>query len=130
MNTLTIIGFILVLILQNGIFTLVSRSRNSGSILWHAPISFLSNGIYFVIHYGMIMPWLLKDIEGKDYGVLSQFGILYAVCTMIGSVLFMWLSINVFEKGKKRVGGNDFNKLEKELKELKEQLRNNKIIKE
>ena len=78
----------LVTILQNGSFTLVSRARNSNSILFHALASIASNGIWFAVVRQVVQPdantWLL--------------GLSYTAGAVIGSILMHWLSMNYFEK--------------------------------
>lgn len=109
-----IVGFFF----QNMVFTMVSRSRNSGHVWFHFPIAIMSNGIYFLLHYIFILPQLIQQIaEGSTEGML-WLGVLYTLPTASGSTLMMWIAINKIEKGKKRVGGNSFNEMEAKIKTL------------
>ena len=78
----------LVTILQNSSFTLVSRARNSSSILFHALASVLSNGIWFLVVRQVVQPdantWLL--------------GISYTAGAVTGSILMHYISMNYLEK--------------------------------
>lgn len=77
-----------VTILQNASFTLVSRARNTKSLLFHAIASVFSNGIWFVVVRKVTAPdpntWLL--------------GIVYVTGTVTGSVLMHYFSMNFIEK--------------------------------
>lgn len=77
-----------VTILQNASFTLVSRARNSKSMIFHAIAAILSNGIWFVVVRQVVSPdpntWLL--------------GAVYVAGTVTGSVLMHYLSMNFIEK--------------------------------
>jgi hypothetical protein len=113
-----IVGFFF----QNMVFTMVSRSRNSGHVWFHFPIAILSNGIYFLLLYIFILPQLIAQInDGSTEGML-WLGVLYTLPTASGSTLMMWIAINKIEKGKKRVGGNSFNEMEAKLKAVEERL--------
>jgi uncharacterized membrane protein YfcA len=78
----------LVTILQNGSFTLVSRARNSNSILFHGLASVLSNGIWFIVVRQVVQPnantWLL--------------GITYTAGAVTGSILMHYVSMKYLEK--------------------------------
>ena len=74
-------------ILQNASFTLVSRARNSPSIMYHGIASVFSNGI-----------WLLVIRE-----VTLSFGtwylmIAYVIGAVIGSISMHYVSMRYFEK--------------------------------
>jgi len=78
----------LVTILQNGSFTLVSRARNSDSILFHAIASVLSNGIWFIV---------VRQVTQKDPNTVLL-GVVYTLGAVTGSILMHYLSMNYFEK--------------------------------
>lgn len=85
------------LIVQNASFTLVSRARNSGSYPFHAIASVFSNGIY-IISIQMVIDF--RSSEQAMWLVAS----VYTICTVIGSVAMHYISINYIENGKRRVG--------------------------
>lgn len=76
-------------ILQNASFTLVSRARNSNSILYHTIASVLSNGIWLLV---------IKN-------VVTSFGnttlmITYLIGSVIGSIGMHYVAMKYFEKPK------------------------------
>lgn len=77
-----------VTILQNGSFTLVSRARNSSSILFHALASVASNGIWFLVVRQVVQP--------NANTILL--GISYTAGAVIGSILMHYISMNYLEK--------------------------------
>lgn len=84
-------GYILlffVTILQNASFTLVSRARNTKSVLFTGIASVFSNGIWFVVIRQVTAPdpntWLL--------------GTVYVAGTVTGSVIMHHLSMKYIEK--------------------------------
>lgn len=79
-----------VTILQNASFTLVSRARNSNSILFHGLASILSNGIWFLV---------VRQVTQKDTNTLIL-GITYTIAAVIGSIGMHWVSMNILEKSK------------------------------
>lgn len=107
--------------IQNAVFTMVSRSRNSGHVWYHFPIAIMSNGIYFLLHYVFIIPEVIKQVNAGDTSSMLWLALLYTLPTASGSTFMMWFAVNKIEKGKKRVGGNSINKLEEELKELRDE---------
>ena len=77
-----------VTILQNGSFTLVSRARNSNSLLFHGIASVLSNGIWFMV---------VRTVTSEDPNTLLL-GIVYTAGAVTGSILMHYLSMNWLEK--------------------------------
>ena len=75
-------------ILQNGSFTLVSRARNSDSILFHLLASIASNGIWFIV---------VNMVVNKNVNTVAL-GVTYTTAAVIGSISMHWLSMNYFEK--------------------------------
>lgn len=95
----------LILFLQNVSFTIVSRSRNSGSLLRHMAASFVSNGIWFASQI-FIFKRMLDIMTGKEgVGMAVLTGAFYTVMTMVGSLFAHWLSLKT-EKGKGAVGAS------------------------
>jgi hypothetical protein len=78
----------LVTILQNASFTLVSRARNSNSLVFHAIASVFSNGIWFIV---------VRQVTKEDPNTWLL-GIVYVAGTVTGSVLMHYLSMNFIEK--------------------------------
>jgi hypothetical protein len=86
-----ILGYLLLFVatvLQNGAFTLVSRARNSKSLIFHSIASLLSNGIYYIV---------LRMVTGETPSVVIQ-GIVYTIGTVTGSVMMHYVSMNFIEK--------------------------------
>lgn len=77
-----------VTILQNASFTLVSRARNSDSILFHTFAAVLSNGIWFIV---------VRQVTKTDVNTWVL-GIVYTSGAVVGSVLMHYLSMNYLEK--------------------------------
>lgn len=76
----------LLTILQNASFTLVSRARNSDSILFHAIAAIFSNGIWVLVIRKLVLNldnWLIIGT--------------YVVGTVIGSILMHYLSMKYIE---------------------------------
>lgn len=78
----------IVTILQNASFTLVSRARNSKSMIFHAGASVLSNGIWFIV---------VRQVTKEDPNTWLL-GFTYVAGTVTGSVLMHYLSMNFIEK--------------------------------
>lgn len=75
-------------ILQNASFTLVSRARNSDSILFHALSAILSNGIWFVV---------VRFVTQKDINTVLL-GVTYTTAAVIGSISMHYISMKYLEK--------------------------------
>lgn len=87
--TIEILKMLGLVILQNASFTLVSRARNSNSILYHAIASVMSNGIWLLVIRQVVLNlnnWLLMAT--------------YLVGAIIGSVGMHYLAMKYFEKTK------------------------------
>lgn len=74
-------------IAQNASFTLVSRARNSNSILFHGLASVASNGIWLLVIREVVVNF------GNWYVMVS-----YVVGAVIGSIGMHYLSMHYFEK--------------------------------
>lgn len=74
-------------ILQNASFTLVSRARNSKSIMYHGIASVLSNGIWLLVIRQVVMSF--------DKPLLMW---TYLVGSVIGSVGMHYIAMKYFEK--------------------------------
>ena len=82
-----ILKMLLLVILQNASFTLVSRARNSNSISFHAVASVLSNGIWLLV--------IKNVVQNFDKPILM---VVYIVGSVIGSVSMHYISMKYFEK--------------------------------
>jgi uncharacterized membrane protein YfcA len=88
MNQEILIMFVLTII-QNASFTLVSRARNSNSLLFHTISSLISNGIYLLVIQQVVTNF-------KNLPIL----ITYLVGSVTGSVLMHYFSMKYIEKFK------------------------------
>ena len=82
-----ILKMLLLVILQNASFTLVSRARNSNSISFHAVASVLSNGIWLLV--------IKNVVQNFDKPILM---VVYIVGSVIGSVSMHYISMKYLEK--------------------------------
>lgn len=102
---LAIVGFF-----QNAIFTLVSRSRNSGDPQRHFFAAICSNGIWFITTFVLIIPQILDEVASGEWSQVALVGGVYAVATAAGSWAMMkvnlghWYIPFLTEKDKARVG--------------------------
>lgn len=93
----------ILLVVQNASFTLVSRARNSRSLLFHLWASVISNGIFFSSQ--LLMFSSIVDIARRgDVWAGLQLGAFYVACTTFGSVLMHFFSMHYIEKGKRTIG--------------------------
>lgn len=86
---LDILKMLGLVILQNASFTLVSRARNSSSIIYHTIASVLSNGIWLLVIRQVVM--------NLDNWVLM---LTYLVGAVIGSISMHYIAMKYFEKKK------------------------------
>lgn len=77
-------------LLQNASFTLVSRARNSSSILYHTLASVASNGIWLLV--------IRQVVINLDNTVLM---ITYLIAAVLGSISMHYAAMKWFEKPKK-----------------------------
>lgn len=76
-------------VLQNASFTLVSRARNSSSLLYHTLASILSNGIWLLV--------IRQIVLNLDNWILM---LTYLIASVIGSVIMHYIAMKFFEKKK------------------------------
>jgi len=76
-------------ILQNASFTLVSRARNSNSILYHTIASVLSNGIWLLV---------IRNVVTNFENLTLM--ITYLIGSVIGSISMHYVAMKYFEKPK------------------------------
>jgi divalent metal cation (Fe/Co/Zn/Cd) transporter len=76
-------------ILQSASFTLVSRARNSNSIIYHTVASILSNGIWLLVIRNVV-----SNFES------TPLMITYLIGSVIGSISMHYIAMKYFEKPK------------------------------
>lgn len=81
-----LIMFLLV-VLQNASFTLVSRARNSQSLLYHTIASLLSNGIWLLVIRQVVL-----NLDRIDLMIT------YLIASVAGSIGMHYLAMKYFEK--------------------------------
>lgn len=101
---LTMLAFVILCLIQNAVFTAVSRSRNSGDVRHHAKWALASNGIFFVMQI-FLMGTIWKSIEAGTYWQIAVAGVLYTLSTATGSVWMMARMLKT-ETGKQKVGAS------------------------
>jgi hypothetical protein len=99
---MTLITWFIVLVLQAMGFTVVSRARNSGSVIYHGIVSVISNSVWFVSQLFLVSFMTKPDMP---LGTLVIYGAVYVSGNTIGSTLMHYISIRWLEKGKRKVGG-------------------------
>lgn len=96
-------GFLL--ILQNAAFTLVSRARNSGSLLYHSIAALFSNGVWFLSQL-ILVDKMVSILKSGDWKLALVTGLFYTACTISGSVGMHYLAMHKIEQGNRKVGAN------------------------
>ncbi len=74
-------------VLQNASFTLVSRARNSKSLLYHGIASVLSNGIWILVIRQVVL-----NLERTDLMIT------YLIASVLGSIGMHYVAMRFFEK--------------------------------
>jgi hypothetical protein len=94
----------LLLMLQSGCQTWVSRARNSRSLGYHAVASVGSHGAWFL---GFVLAMdKVGDAKAAGYGlVLAYTAGFYVIVSMVGSVWMHHLLMTKVETGARKVGG-------------------------
>lgn len=87
--TTQILAMLFLTILQNASFTLVSRARNSNSLLYHGVASVLSNGIWLLVIRHVVASF------DNTYLMLT-----YLLGSVTGSLLMHHVAMKYFEKNK------------------------------
>jgi len=91
------------LMLTNGMSTLVSRARNTPSYAYHGICSTLNHGTWFITN--VLFIGVAIDIGAlTDWQAAGFAWVFYTVCSTVGSVTVHYVSIKYFEKGTRRVG--------------------------
>jgi hypothetical protein len=86
---LEILKMFALVVLQNASFTLVSRARNSPSILYHTMASVVSNGIWLLVIRQVV-------INLNNFTLM----ITYLIAAVIGSVSMHYVAMKWLEKPK------------------------------
>jgi hypothetical protein len=84
-----IIKMFLLVVLQNASFTLVSRARNSESLIYHALAAVASNGIWL-----LVIRNLVQNFDKTELMVT------YLIASVCGSLGMHWFAMKFFEKKK------------------------------
>lgn len=102
-------------IAQNASFTLVSRARNSRSLLYHGLASIGSNGIWLLVFRHLAM-----NLDN------TEMMIAYVVGAVTGSLLMHWFAMRFLEKPRIR---KPYEKLtESDVKRIIELTRNGEYV--
>jgi len=86
----------LLLISQNAAFTLVSRARNSKSLVYNAGASVLSNGIWFASQL-ILVDNFVQILKTSDWWLATELGVFYTACTIVGSVSMQYIALHYIE---------------------------------
>ena len=84
------------LVAQNAAFTLVSRARNSKSLLYHALASLPSNGVWFASQF-ILFNEMIEVIKNADWTKAVVLGLWYTTFTMLGSIGMHWIALRKIE---------------------------------
>jgi putative flippase GtrA len=84
-----ILKMIGIVILQNASFTLVSRARNSNSLLYHTIASVLSNGMWLLV---------IRQVVVNLNNLTMMLS--YLIGSVIGSIGMHYIAMKYFEKKK------------------------------
>lgn len=109
---LFLVGFI-----QNMIFTLNSRSRQSANVTKHFWTAILSNGLWFVCTFMLILPEMFKAIALGSMEERLLLLAVYTISTALGSIVMMKINLGhwrikyLTESGSSHVGAK-YNKKE------------------
>lgn len=109
MNELLLL-FLLV-VAQNASFTLVSRARNSGSLIYHLLAAIGSNGIWLLV---------FREMVTSIHDTPSMWT--YLVASVSGSLLMHYVAMRFFEKPKKKKWYDELTPVQ--VEQLKSVLRN------
>ena len=88
--------------IQNMMFTLSSRSRNSADPGYHRKCAWGSNGVWFICQV-LIVKNIWVAINAGNWWYLLAAGLVYSLCTAEGSV-FMMKKLLKLETGARIVG--------------------------
>lgn len=93
----------LMLMLTNGMSTLVSRARNTPSYWYHGVCATMNHATWFIVQ--VLFVGVAIDIGAfRDWQAASFAWAFYTVCSTVGSITVHYVSIRFLEKGTRRVG--------------------------
>jgi hypothetical protein len=93
----------LVLTIQNGAFTWVSRARNSGSPTYHFKAALASNGTWW-LGQGFVISIQTRAIHSDNWKLYVGAGLFYALLCALSSVAAHIILMRYIETGKRKVG--------------------------
>ena len=99
MDWLTMCAWAGILVAQNAAFTLVSRARNSKSLLYHGLASVPSNGVWFLSQFILFGEMTRIFKQGAWYQA-ALVGVWYTAFTMLGSLGMHYIALHKLEKGR------------------------------
>jgi len=109
--TITYIILISIAFVQNMIFTLNSRARQSGNLTRSFFTSILSNGVWFLMTFVVALPAITDIINGETASYHTYLlGLSYALASALGGVLMQAVNLGrinikgLTEIGKNKVG--------------------------
>lgn len=94
MSTWIIWAFLLMA--QNFAFVLVSRARQTKSLIFHGLASIPSNGIWFISQF-VLVDKITKSLSTYNWKGAITIGLFYTFFTITGSLLSHHLSMTYFE---------------------------------
>jgi hypothetical protein len=102
MNTVLWLALLVpIAFVQNAVFTLVSRSRNSGNPERHRWAAYASNGIWLVCN-GLVFRGFWEFYDGGDLWAMVVMGLVYTLSTTEGSVRMMELNLGYYHNSSNR----------------------------
>jgi len=93
----------LLLLVQNAAFTMVSRARNSGSLVYHGTAAVFSNGVWFFAQF-FVVDIFLQVRDGASAYLLAGAAVFYITLTVLSSVTMHHILMSYIETGKRKVG--------------------------
>ncbi len=93
----------LVLFVQGGAFTWVSRARNSGSVGYASMAGVFSHGLWFAAQVFLVVNIVERATAGDLVGT-GLIGLFYITAMVAGQSVMMVVSMRWLEKGRRRVG--------------------------
>lgn len=87
----------ILLLAQNFSHGIVSRARNSNSVLYNCVASVFSNGVWFGSQF-ILIDNFIQVLKASDWKMGVTLGLFYTTFTVIGSVSSQILAMKVIEK--------------------------------
>jgi hypothetical protein len=102
MIDLTWLAWAGLLVVQNAAFTLVSRARNSSSLVYHAAAALGSNGVWFASQF-LLFGFMLDALARGTWLYAIALGGWYSLWTIVGSVGMHYIALTRIEPKVKNV---------------------------